>query len=243
MEDNPHKKTKIVAIIIAIFVLIFAISAFFVMRSYEKRNSLNNGEIKIPIVLNSTEIKTRDLSWNAFQDFLSKASAGDIEGIKEITYQQSEACSDINREEECLMIMESVYELGKDLKKEDFVYVWEDRRQIILSTEAKRETIGEMIGFTKGFIYLVKEEGIIKVLTFNPARGWLFTPREIDTPDFIEEKLQAIILDTDNDGLTDQQETCAGLYFEDPECTNTDPEKRDTTGNGWWDGVEFYFRN
>lgn len=258
MEDNHHKKIKTVGIVIAIFVLIFALLVFWGIKnnsivgldksdfSWETdaptpnflldENSQGSQENTVP------KSSSLDNAWKVFQEFLLKAQAKDIDGVRLLTYKQSEACADLEREEECLARMDTVYELGKDLRKQDFIHIWEDKSQIILSTDFQREESPELVGFVRGFIYLVRDDftGSIKILTFNPAKGWFHSPRETDTPEFIEEKLQAMILDSDQDGLTDQQETCTGIYFEDPECTNTDPFKKDTNGNGWWDGIEYY---
>jgi len=258
MEDH-HKKIKTAGIIIAIFVLVFALLVFWGIKNKtivdldDPNFSWDTGSSTPNFLLDegpkneeentNPRSSSLDSAWKVFQEFLLKAQAKDIDGVRLLTYKQSEACADPEREEECIARMDTAYELGKNMKKQDFVHVWEDKSQIILSTDFVREEYPELVGFTKGFVYLVRDDftGSIKILTFNPAKGWFHAPRETDTPEFIEEKLQAMILDSDQDGLTDQQETCLGIYFEDPDCTNTDPFKKDTNGNGWWDGVEYYF--
>ncbi len=259
MHEEHHKKIKAVSIVIIVFLALFAVAVFFGIKNFSINkldetgfswndvdptpNFLLDEETPVENEPQAPRSSSLDNSWKIFQDFLLKAQARDIEGVKLLTYKQSEACADPEREEECFLRMDGVYELGKDLRKQDFVHIWEDRSQIIISTDFIRVEEGGLVGFARGYVYFVRDDftGSIKVLTFNPARGWLYTPKETDTPEFVEEKLQAMILDSDEDGLTDQQETCTGIYFEDPDCTNTEPFKRDTNGDGWWDGVEYYF--
>ena len=48
----------------------------------------------------------------------------------------------------------------------------------------------------------------------------------------------AALVDSDEDGIVDKDEKCEGAAQYDPRCTKTDPNKKDTDGNGWWDGID-----
>lgn len=52
-----------------------------------------------------------------------------------------------------------------------------------------------------------------------------------------ENTLKAMISDSDKDGRTDYDELCKGAMEANPNCVKTDPNKRDTNDNGWWDGI------
>ena len=67
---------------------------------------------------------------------------------------------------------------------------------------------------------------ILNVNTKKPD-GSVKTATEIET------EIKKFSLDSDQDGLTDEDETCISKRFS--ECVKTDPNKRDTNGDGWWD--------
>ncbi len=54
----------------------------------------------------------------------------------------------------------------------------------------------------------------------------------------IEAELQAMILDSDKDGLTDMKENCGGSMMGNKTCVKTNPNKDDSDGDGWWDGID-----
>jgi hypothetical protein len=57
-------------------------------------------------------------------------------------------------------------------------------------------------------------------------------------PDEARKRLEADILDTDRDGVTDRMERCdLPPTMQWMQCTQTDPNKRDSKGDGWWDGM------
>jgi hypothetical protein len=52
-----------------------------------------------------------------------------------------------------------------------------------------------------------------------------------------------MIIDTDNDGLTDWNETCSGAGAYNPDCIETNPNNKDTDGDGWWDSIDDSFND
>jgi hypothetical protein len=57
----------------------------------------------------------------------------------------------------------------------------------------------------------------------------------------VTSRLQALVKDTDKDSTPDQTELCVGELAQREECVKTDPAKRDTDNDGWWDGIESAF--
>lgn len=183
-------------------------------------------------------------AWTVFENYLNFAKAHDLSGIKSLSYQLSPTCADATKTEDCNALMDNVYFFGKDMKEKDFVVIWSDSKQIILSTNFKRQEIGTTTAaYTRGIIYFTKDlKNNIKLLTFNPEDG-IAINRDKIAPDQLEARLIHMTIDSDQDGLPDTVETCAGFAVE-ANCPNkiTNPNKRDTNGDGWWDGVEIFLR-
>ncbi len=184
------------------------------------------------------------MAWTVFENYLNFAKDKNLAGVKSLSHQLSPTCADATKTEDCNTLMDSAYSFGKDMKEKDFVVIWSDSKQIILSTNFKRQEIGTTtVAYTRGIIYFTKDlKNNIKLLTFNPEDGVAISRDKI-VPDQLEARLIHMTIDSDRDGLPDTVETCAGFAVE-ANCPNeiTNPEKRDTNGDGWWDGVEIFFR-
>lgn len=198
------------------------------------------GETTKPEIKNSLS----HTAWTVFENYLNFAKNQDIAGIKSLSHQLSLACSDATAIDDCSILVENAYFFGKDMKEKDFVNIWSDSKQIILSTNFKRQEIGTTTAtYTRGIIYFTKDlKNNIKLLTFNPEDGIAINRSKI-APDQLESRLINMTIDSDQDGLPDTVETCAGFAVE-ANCPNkiTNPNKRDTNGDGWWDGIEIFFR-
>lgn len=194
----------------------------------------------------TSEIKTTisHTVWTIFQNYLTFAKTHNLAGLKSLSYQLSTTCTDSTKTSDCNALMDSAYFFGKDMKEKDFVNIWFDDKQIILSTNFTRQDVGTTTaGYVRGIIYFVRDAGgNSKVLYFSPTDGVAVNKSKI-APDQLEARLLDMVKDSDKDGLPDLVETCAG-YAVEANCPNkiTDPNKRDTNVNGWWDGVESYFK-
>ena len=123
------------------------------------------------------------------------------------------------------------------INKSDYVNKWQDDKQAIYSTIPKKIDNTESYGYKQGIIMFINKDGFWKVLSMSPEKTWTISKKGTNhTATQIEQELQAMMLDSDKDGLTDKEETCTADH--DPACVKTDPNKRDTNGNGWWDGIE-----
>jgi len=196
------------------------------------------------VVSNPTVSNTeKDQAWAVLQKYLSFAKANDVKGLAGVSYQLSDSCKNYDKsadnKKDCDAKMQSVYSMGSQLKKSDFTEVWYDSKQTILSTKFSRADAGtDIAGYLHSVIFFVKEGGNTKLLSFNPARGIFLPKTATTTPTEIQTKLNASVLDNDKDGMEDQVENCVRV---DTACTKTDPTKRDSDGDGFWDGVEALF--
>ncbi|MEK7135207.1 MAG: hypothetical protein AAB780_00680 [Patescibacteria group bacterium] len=109
-------------------------------------------------------------AWSTFQDYLKFAKAHDLEGVKSLSYQVSEACSNPEKITECERLMDSVSQIGAEFKLEDFKSVFYDDKQIIMSTD--HMVIMEGLDKTKIVLFFVKSDvGEPKVLGIRLCFG------------------------------------------------------------------------
>lgn len=174
--------------------------------------------------------------WTVFQEFIEYAKEHDIDNLNKISYKPL-----TNSDDETLMlILDLAYTQFSQLDEIDFVNKWADNKQVILSTNPEPEDDQKSKGYIKNYIYFARNRlGEFKVLSVNIDRGWYHTTLNTSLNETqIEQELQAMMLDTDQDGSTDREEACMGADQYNPDCVKTDPNKRDTDGDGWWDGIE-----
>lgn len=181
-------------------------------------------------------------AWQIFSLYLSLLKGHDIAGIKDISHQQSATCQDKNMEKECFVIIDSVYNATVGLKREPFVNVVEDGKQMIVYTNPFRDELGTTtVGLLRSYMFFTKNSsGELKVLSLNPGMGNYRPILASSTAEQTFRVLEKSIVDSDKDGIMDNEELCIGAY-ESPECVKTDPNNRDSNGDGWWDGIEQFF--
>lgn len=186
-------------------------------------------------------ISLLDTAWNTFENYLSRAHAHDIEGVKALSYKQSGACKNKDTEKQCFALMDNVYSIGKDFRKEDYVNIWSDEKQLIVFTSPRYDDTEKQYGLIQSYLYFTREkDGSTKLLAIDPARGW-YVDKASSTKAQWMESLTKLATDSDKDGLTDNEENCldakGGAVLQ---CVKTNPQKRDSKGDGWWDGVRVY---
>jgi len=180
--------------------------------------------------------------WAVFEQYLTYAKNHDRVALASLSYKVSDTCADPKQEKECFAKMDAVYEVGSKLKQNDFVNVLEDDKQAILSTNFTRVNSDSELRATKAVIMFIKDDsGNPKLASLKPNEIWVVGRTSTSTVSILEAKLQAMLVDTDKDGLTDELERCV---FPDNyvvfACEKTNPAKKDTNGNGYWDSVEAY---
>src|SRR3989338_7966247 len=171
--------------------------------------------------------------------FLSSEKNHDINGINSASFKAFD-CGTATVGA-CSSIMDFLYRAQSVLIKSDFVNKWEDGKQIIFSSKPMKTDTATSKGYKVSFIYFVKEatSGTVRLLAVKPNVRFSYDTVNTDlTTSQIEKELQNMMFDSDLDGLTDLEENCEGAKQIEKTCSTTDKDKRDSNGNGWWDGVE-----
>ena len=177
----------------------------------------------------------KDIAWATFQQYLKYNRDNDLEGVKSIVYKIAPICEDLKDIIDCKARMSSAYAYGKDLNKNDFVNVWSDDKQIILSTNFKIEEDKNFLGRNRAIIYFIRDAEGLKLLSFSPFKGIVISKGEASRKE-LDDRIIIFTEDRDQDGIADYSEECLDTKKET--CTKTDPKVRDTDGDGLWDGTE-----
>ena len=204
--------------------------------------STNNRETEKVNIATSTGLSIKEKAWDVLQKYLGFAKSKNIEGVRSLSYQLTDSCKKYSNEEEkkdCDARMDTVAFFGIVFAKKDFIEVWSDSKQIILATDFRIEENEEVTSRTRSMIYFVVEDGVIKVLKFDPAKGSVLQKADLTKVE-IDKRLVELTEDTDKDGAEDYLEKCISKS-QDSTCIKTDITKRDTDGDGFWDGIEALF--
>lgn len=192
--------------------------------------------------ISEKESKVSARAWQAFESYMKYAEAHDLEGVASLSHQLSDTCLDPERVEECHALMDNVVLISKEFDKTKFVNVWRDRKQIILSTDWTVEENEAVKGYYRNVIYFTRDwKGNPKLLSMSAPIDFVYLPREGVSAEELDAMLLEKIIDTDKDGLDDEVENCTFIGAP-ADCEYTNPLKRDTDNDGWWDGTEALFR-
>jgi hypothetical protein len=233
-------KNKIVILIVGILVIIGV--SFFVINRKDKKIIV---EEKIATTTTPIEIKKevvvsiKDTAWAVFQKYLNYNKDKNLNGVKSIVYKVNSICASEIPTYECKNRMNSAYSYGSILKKDDFKNVSSDKNQIILSTDFWTENAKEIdqYGRFRSIIFFIKgNDGEWKLLSFSPTTGNALT-KASSTEAEVDAKLISFTEDKDKDGIADYVEQCKQVSDKST-CVQTDPTKRDTDGDGFWDGTQ-----
>ncbi len=201
-------------------------------------NERNDKGIASPQPLSPASQSTKDKAWSVFQSYLKAATNKDLEALKKYTYKLSTVCLDPAQKADCEARMGTVAFFGSTFDKKDFVNVWSDEDQIILATNYNDASDGEIYSRIRQIIYFLYDSGELKLLRFSPEQGF-YLPKDFGSKEEIDKMLAIRTVDADQDGIEDYIESCIDKK---DGCINTDPTKRDTDGNGLWDGIEVQLR-
>ncbi len=178
-------------------------------------------------------------AWAVFETYLDVVKNHDLDGLKILSYQLSEDCLDEGKFDKCKERMNNAYFFGQSLKLEDITEVSYDKKQIILATDYTKTIEATSTGMIRGLVYFVRDEEEIKFLSLEPFDG-VVTLRSTESTSTVEARLEELTKDSDGDYLPDNEETCSDLNVL-ASCTKTNPKKRDTNGDGFWDSTEALF--
>lgn len=239
---------KITILVITIFAVIVGILFFLRERGPSTESSSVATDYGNEVFnQNETRIKTAEdarvakLAWTVFSEYLSAAKAHDINKLKEFSRELSSTCSDPTKTKECNLLMDDVATVGATLHEEDFTHILFDDKQIILSTDFKKEDYSQLRGYAHSVIYFTRDGlGNPLVTGFGPTQGRYLAKLPNQAEAELEAALAERLIDADKDGISDFVESCLEVE-KDKTCTKTDPTRRDTDGNGYWDGIEYFF--
>ena len=184
----------------------------------------------------------RDTAWTLFQKYLTAAKNHDLATVKALSYQVSPDCLDATKTTECNARMDTAYFYGSAIDESSLTHTVGDDKQLILVGDYKEKIDNQAITLTRGIVYFTKQNGNIKFLSLSPFDGFfkLIDASSTEATSTTEASLKALTKDTDGDTAPDAVETCT-----DPgapaDCVKTDPNKKDSNGNGWWDSIEALF--
>lgn len=184
-------------------------------------------------------LSVKDQVWTIFQKYLEYNKSHDLEGVKSVVYKVAPVCEDVKLKTDCENRMDAAYNYGSALKKENFVNVWSDEKQIILATDFWLESSKDLdqYGRFRSIIFFIKgTDGSWKLLSFSPTKGGA-TNKGAASQEEIDGRIVRYTEDNDNDGIADYEEECLHKPG-DSSCLKTDPKIIDTDKDGWWDGVK-----
>lgn len=209
----------------------------------EQKTENNVSPIQIdPIVSEQTLPLSNDpldIAWATFTKYLAFNKEQNLAGVKSVVYKVASVCDDPKTLIDCKARMGSAYSYGSNLKKADFVNVWQDEKQIILATDFWLESSTDLdqYGRFRSIIFFVKgADGEWKLLSFSPTKGGATNKGSASQAE-VDDRIIHYTEDNDKDGLADYEEECLNKP-NDLTCLKTSPKLRDTNGNGLWDGVE-----
>lgn len=178
----------------------------------------------------------KDVAWEVFQKYLEYNKSQNLEGVKSTVYKISPVCEDPKTSIDCTARMGAAYKYGSKLNKDDFVNIWSDENQTILASNFKINEDDASIGRNRSIIFFVKDNGVLKMLSFSPIKGATVQKGNASREELID-RITGYTEDKDNDGTADYDEECLSVK-EGQTCVKTNPTLRDTDGNGFWDGVQ-----
>lgn len=224
-------KNKLIPIIILLAVVLLG-GFFLVRRSHTDEADSRN--------LSEAELKT--LAWDTFTSYQNAAKSHDLGTLTSLSYQLSDTCKNKASTTECYQKMDFVASSTQYYKESDFTTMWYDDKQIVLLSDWHEEQTDLVFGDARKDLFFTRDAlGNPKVLFFSTPEEVVYTLKKPgETAAKWRSELIPRIKDTDMDGSADEVETCS--YPNAPKsCVKTDPTKRDTNGNGWWDTIESYF--
>ncbi|MDB5266244.1 MAG: hypothetical protein JWN89_59 [Parcubacteria group bacterium] len=201
---------------------------------------------EIPTLAGGADKALAHEAWGVFQTYLGFLHKHDISGVKTVTQELSTTCADKAKTAECNKLMDSAYDIGSTFKEADFTHMLFDAKQIILSTSFHTETSDLARALVRQVIYFSRDEkGVPKVLSYtfpNEITYALYDAKDPKVnPAGLDARLRFRVNDRDLDGLPDEVEECSFVGVS-ASCVKTNADKRDTDGDGWWDGVESFIK-
>ena len=176
-----------------------------------------------------------DAEWNVFQEYKQALQNKDLAKYNSLSYKQVPQSQWTDGSINFLLNAISI------MNKSDFVNVQRDSRQSIIWTNWTLSEDSNAIGYDASYIYFIKNSsGSLLVLAPQPLVGASHTKINTNLNSVqIKQFLQDYLKDSDGDGLSDSNEKCLDIIGDTkPGCVQTNPNNKDSDGDGWWDGTE-----
>ena len=170
--------------------------------------------------------------WSVFDKFNEAIRNKDIAAYNAISYKQVPP-AEYEDFKEAAPIM---YEITNEVDKDEYINKWQDNKQAIYSTNLRKKGDDQNYIYDQSFLMIINDNGNWKMLTEGPLNLTYHATGKYNNSAEREDNLQKMALDSDKDGLSYQDETCSGLFT--ASCIKTDPNNKDSDGDGWWDGIE-----
>jgi|GEM_PF-1079287 hypothetical protein len=183
-----------------------------------------------------SSVPTDEQLWAVFDNLVEVAKSGDIAKYVDLTNDRSVLSWEESQFKEYITWF---YEENKDFVKSDFDIRWKDNKQAIFSTGPVKDLITDPNGdqYVERQIIFAKIDSSWEFLG-SSYDSFGFSPSVSLSAQEKQKEVQDRFLDSDKDGVRDQEEVCGGSLQYKSSCVKTDPTKRDTDGDGWWDGVD-----
>ncbi len=166
--------------------------------------------------------------WAAFENYRTFVKEGDASKQTPYVQYSSDVCT---TKAACATLYTSI----QNINKASYSNKWEDSRQIVYSTQIQRSDTPSLKTFTIKYAFFLRDaKGGVKFLGFKENSRSVTKVNTDATDSKLSADLELAMADLDKDAQLDSVEKCEG----DASCVRTDPTKRDTDGDGYWDGVE-----
>ncbi len=177
--------------------------------------------------------------WGAFAKYVDAARRHDLTALSAVAYQISDTCKDSKEQKACFDKMDAVVSATSAFSESEFVRSIEDSKQGILATNLKKISSDKDFGYVRSIILFIKDgEGNPKLVAIKPDETWKVKRNPASTTAELDARLEAMVKDSDNDGVPDEVEKC---IFADNfiafSCTETNPNKKDSDGDGYFDSI------
>lgn len=192
-------------------------------------------ETKSAAVTTTTTTTNKSDLWPVFDKMLIALRDQNISEYNKYSYRQVP----LDQRSQFSQISSFLYAQSKNISKVNYVNKWQDAKQAIYSTEPKKVDTEKSYSYVQSVVKFIYTNNTWKVVNVNPEITWSIakSTNKLTTAE-VDAELRAMFLDTDKDGITDVEEKCIGSFQGDSKCIKTDPNKRDTDGNGLWDGID-----
>lgn len=222
-NETPKTKTSFLLIaIVGLFIItlggtIILYVIFFLGKAKEETNDENTNKDNTQNVITKTiDINDQTEEIELYNTLMTAISTNDKEKLLDTVFDSNNEIQKSFALDETMTweLLESFTTDLETLSSENIEQFWKDEKQTIITIKNTN---------SNGTIFYIRDkESNAKILKV----GSIYS--------------EDIPIDTDQDGRYDEDEDCTSTYYNifEEDCIKTDINKRDTDGDGYWDGIE-----